>query len=134
MDRHKRKHIIEMFSHYLTGGIVLLKGYDKSEHFHEHPIIVVALFVLGAFIIIATVFHRFFEKRVADFKTLLHLAEFIVLCLVSYYYWQEGKTAIPIIYLLAAMGNLTAAILFFRKKAKLLKTAGVHEATAVEKL
>ncbi len=134
MDRHKRKHVIEMFSHYLTGGIVLLKGYDKSEHFHEHPVIVVALFLLGAFIIIATAFHRSFEKRVADFKTLLHLAEFIVLCLVSYYYWQEGKKAIPFIYLIAAVANLMVAIFFYRKKAKLLKTAGLSAASTVEKL
>ena len=121
----KRNQLRETLSHYLTGIIVLIKGYEKSEHFHEHPYIVIAFFLLGAFIIVATYFHHFFEKQVKEFRSLLHVTEFVVLCLVSYYYWQEGKKALPLAYLLAAIGNLIAAIVFYRKKVKAVKSADV---------
>lgn len=116
-----KKHIRESIAHYLTGAVVIMKGYEKSAHFHEHPFITIALFVLGVFIIIATIFHHWFENRVKSFKSLLHTCEFLVLSLVTYYYYSEGKLALPTVYLLAAIGHLVAAIIFYRKKLQQLK-------------
>lgn len=117
------KQIREAIAHYLTGAVVILKGYEKSEHFHKHPFITIALFALGAFIIIATVFHHFFEKHVKEFKTLLHGCESLVLGLVTYYYYSEGKIALPTVYLLAAIGHAVAAVLLYRKKVRSIKKA-----------
>ncbi len=118
-----RKHLIESFVHYLTGGIVLLKAYDKTEHFRDHPFITIFLFVLGAAIVIATIFHRFLDRHVKEFRTLLHAFEFLVLILISYYYFSEGKKALPSVYLLAATGHAIAAVFFYRKKIKQIKKA-----------
>jgi hypothetical protein len=117
------KHIKETVAHYLTGLIVIVKGFEKMEHFDEHPFIPIFLFALGAFIIIATLCHRFFEQHVKEFKTLLHGCEFLVLCLVAYYYFVEGKKALPAAYLIAAIGHLVAAIVFYRKKVSAIKKA-----------
>ena len=118
-----KKHIRESIAHYLTGLIVLVKGYEKSAHFHDHPFITIALFCLGAFIIIATIFHHWFEKHIKEFKTLLHTCESLVLFLVAYYYFSEGKKGLPIAYTLAAIGHAVAAFFFYRKKVKAIKKA-----------
>ncbi|HRI19652.1 MAG TPA: hypothetical protein PLA68_01805 [Panacibacter sp.] len=112
----KRAAVAEKLSHYLTGFIVILKGIDKAEHFKEHPFIVILLFILGAFIIVATYFHHFFERKVKEFKTLIHITEAVVLLLVTYYYFEEGKTALSFAFLVAAIANFIAAFVLYKKK------------------
>jgi len=116
-----KKHIRESIAHYLTGAIVLLKAYDKSEHFHEHPFITILLVILGVIIILATAFHHSIEKRIGEFKILLHLCEAMVLALVTYYYFSEGKKALPFVYSFTVVGHLIAAYFFYRKKEKAKK-------------
>ncbi len=111
-----KKHIREAVAHYLTGAVVLVKAYEKSEHFHEHPFITVFLALLGVIIILATAFHKSIEKQIGDFKILLHICEALVLALVTYYYFSEGKKALPFVYALTVVGHLVAAWFFYRKR------------------
>lgn len=115
----QKHHPGETFAHYLTAGVVLLKAYEKSEHFHEHPVITILLFVLGALILVATIFSGYFDRHIKDFRIGLHICESLVLLLVAYYYFDEGKKALPAVYLLAAIGHLISAIFFYRKKVRL---------------
>lgn len=125
----KHAAIAEKFGHYLTGFLVILKGIDKSEHFSEHPFVVVLLLILGSFIITATYFHHFFEKKVKEFKTIIHITEGLVLLLVTYYYFEEGKKALPFAFLVASIANFVAAFVLYKKK--ISATRQQHEAVAV---
>lgn len=122
----KAKHVREAVAHYLTGAVVLIKAYEKSEHFHEHPFITIFLAVLGVSIILATAFHHSIEKRIGEFKILLHILEALVLALVTYYYFSEGKKALPVVYSFTVIGHLIAAYFFNRKRIKNKKAVNDH--------
>lgn len=130
MHPHEKNSLRQTISHYLTGVIVLIKGYEKSEHFLDHPVVVVVLFMLGAFIIAATYFHHYLEKKVTEFKSLLLFTEFVVLTIVSYYYWQEGKKALPVAYFIAAIGYLIAGIIFYTRKIKSVQSVSASTESA----
>jgi len=101
---HKH-HPGETLAHYLTGAVVLLKAFDKAAHFNEHPFITVLLFALGGLILIATIFSKYFDRKIKDFRIGLHICESLVLFLVAYYYFSEGKKALPSVDVLAALGR-----------------------------
>jgi hypothetical protein len=72
--------------------------------------------VLGTLILVATIFSSYFDRRIKDFRIGLHICEALVLLLVAYYYFDEGKKALPVIYVMAAIGHFISAIFFYRKK------------------
>lgn len=107
---------LETLAHYLTAAVVLLKGFDKATHFNEHPVTASLLILLGTLILVATIFHRYFTKHFKDFRIILHTFEFFVLIIVAYYYFSEGKRALPSVYVIAAIGHAISAWFFYRKK------------------
>ena len=114
----KKKEQLEKFSHYLAGTLIILKGIEKSEHFDKHPFICIFLFLIGGFIIFANFRHHYFEKHFKEFKIVLFFCEGMVLAVISYYYFAEGKKYIHFFYALGAVMYLIAAIVSYRKKIK----------------
>jgi predicted MFS family arabinose efflux permease len=114
----KAKEKVQGLAHYLAGLVIILKGVDKVEHFSEHPIITIFLFVMGFFIIFATAKHHYFEKRFKDFKVLMFLCEGITLSIVTYYYFREGKKALPFAYLFATIMYFIMTAVTYTKKTK----------------
>jgi uncharacterized membrane protein len=110
------KEKLQGLAHYLAGFVILLKGVDKAEHFSEHPFITIFFFIMGAFIIFATAKHHYFEKRFNDFKVLMFLCEGITLSIVTYYYFSEGKKALPYAYLLATILYFVMALVTYTGK------------------
>jgi uncharacterized membrane protein len=110
------KEKLQGLAHYLAGFVILLKGVDKAEHFSEHPFITIFFFIMGAFIIFATAKHHYFEKRFKDFKVLMFLCEGITLSIVTYYYFSEGKKALPYAYLLATILYFVMALVTYTGK------------------
>ncbi len=109
---------MEKFSHYLAGALIILKGIDKTEHFSKHPFICIFLFLIGGFIIFANFRHHYFEKQFKEFKSVLFFCEGMVLAVISYYYFAEGKKYIHFFYALAAIIYIIISIIFYRKKMK----------------
>jgi len=109
---------LEKFSHYLAGALIILKGIDKAEHFNKHPVICILLFLIGGFIIFANFRHSYFEKHFKEFKSVLFFCEGVVLAMISYYYFDEGKKYIHFFYALAAVIYIIVSIVFYRKKIK----------------
>ena len=108
---------LEKLAHYLAGFVILLKGIDKAEHFREHPFITLFFLAMGLFIGFATYKHHYFEKKFKDFKVLLFLCEAIVLSVVTWYYFNEGKKALPFAYLSATiLYYILAAVTFIKTK------------------
>lgn len=93
----KRKAALEKISHALVGLVLLLKGWDKAEHFESHPFTVVFLFAAGAFIILGAAFHHQIERKVPNFSAFFRVAEGLALILLGFallekssrmpYYW-----------------------------------------------
>jgi len=79
----KRSAFMEMISHMLVGLVLVIKGIDKAEHYRQHPLTVVFLFVAGAFIILGALFHHPIEKKVRNFSALFRVAEGLALIVVG---------------------------------------------------
>jgi ABC-type proline/glycine betaine transport system permease subunit len=105
----------------MTGGIVILKGVAKSDHFHEHPLVPIFLIAIGIFILVATFFHHWFAKRVTEFKSLLYTCEAIALLVVSYSYFSMGKKFLPICFFICSLAYFVIAYVLHLKKVKSLK-------------
>lgn len=114
----KGKEKLLPLAHYLAGIVIILKGIDKAEHFHEHPFITVFFFVIGLFILIATFRHHYFEKRFKDFRVLMFLCEGVTLSIVTWYYFNEGKKALPFAYLFATVLYFVMAAVTYNGRGK----------------
>lgn len=109
LSREKRKQL----AHALAGGIILLKAFDKAEH--GHMIIGILLGIIGLTIILMSIYHHRLAQHVKSFDALVFLAEAVVLGIVSWLYFHDGKTGLPYAYAIASVAYLIAAILFFRR-------------------
>jgi hypothetical protein len=105
-------------AHYLVGFIVIVKGIEKTEHFNEHPLLCLSFFFIGGFILFANYRHRQFEKYFKEFDVILFLCEGLVLTGVSYYYFSEGKKALPYGYLVGAVVYFVVAFSKYMKKSR----------------
>jgi peptidoglycan/LPS O-acetylase OafA/YrhL len=112
----KKSQRLQRFSHYLFGFIVIVKGVEKAEHFDAHPFSCLALFLIGGFILFANFRHHAFKRLFKDINVVLFLCEGLVLIVVSYYLFSEGKKWLPYMYLLAAALYFVAAIARYRKE------------------
>ncbi len=120
MFKIKKNPVLEKFAHYLTAFVVILKGIDKAEHFHEHPFVSIFLILLGVILLLATVFHHTLEKKVKEFKTVLFTCEGLSLLLVSYYFFASGKKLLPSVYLACGIAFLIMAYVFYLRKSRRL--------------
>ena len=121
---------LERLTHYLFGLLVIVKGIEKSEHFGEHPLLCLSMFIIGGFILFANFRHHLFEKYFKDFHVILFLCEGLVLLGVSYYYFSEGRKGLPYAYLVGAVFYMAAAVVKYRKKSRAEKTS-VKEAEVI---
>ena len=98
----KKNIMLGKISHALVGLTLLLKGWDKAEHFNSHPFTVVFLFAAGVFIILGAAFHHQIEKKIPNFTALFHVAEGIALVLIGFAL-LEKSSRLPYFYLFAGV-------------------------------
>jgi len=116
--KRNRNPRIQRLAHYLVGFLVIVKGVEKSEHFSDHPVLCLSLFIIGGFILFANFRHHYFEKHFKEFDVVLFFCEGLVLTGVSYYYFSEGRKGLPYAYLLGAVVYFVVAVIKYRKKSK----------------
>lgn len=114
----KAKEKVQPLAHYLAGFVIIVKGIDKAEHFNEQLFITSFFFIIGLFIVFATFKHHYFEKRFKDFRVLMFLCEGVALSIVTWYYFSEGKKALPFAYLFATILYFVMAAVTYNKKGK----------------
>lgn len=111
-EHGRGKPALEGIAHYLMGAVVVLKGIDKAEHFHEHPWLVVLLFAAGLFIILGTAFLRPIARRIPNFSRLFHAAEGLALVAVGLAL-LEKSARIPYFFLFTGCAYLAFGIFDF---------------------
>lgn len=80
----KRNAVSGKISHALVGLVLLLKGWDKAEHFESHPFTVVFLLAAGAFIILGAAFLHPLERKIPNFSAFFHVAEGLALIVLGF--------------------------------------------------
>ena len=114
MSNHSgRKEILKKIAHFIGGFVIFVKGYDKfAEH---HSPVGVALMVLGVIFIVFALFHSKFPWIEKHEAWLLWLESF-ALALVTYYYFSEGKFALPFVYALCTIAYFVVGITRYRRE------------------
>jgi FtsH-binding integral membrane protein len=102
--------------HFIVAVVLLTKGLDKI--LHHHSFIGWAILLLGLTVLICLIYVKLSKRPHALLELIIHLFESIALFLTTYVYFQEGKTFLPYITLIAGIGFLLATILHLKKHQK----------------
>ena len=102
--------------HFIVAVILLSKGFDKIEH--HHSIIGWTILTFGIIIMSYFIFIKLSKKPHTTLELMMHLFESIALFLTTYVYFHEGKTLLPYVTLIAAIGFLLATILHIKRHKK----------------
>ena len=100
--------------HFIVAFILITKGFDKIQH--HHSIIGWTILTLGIVIFIYFIYSKISKKGHSWLEIIIHLFESIALFLTSYVYFQEGKSLLPYVTLLAAIGFLVTTIIHLKKQ------------------
>lgn len=112
-ETKSRKEIVRKFGHLLGGFVIFLKGYDKFiEH---HSPIGILLMILGVIFAAFALFHHKFPWIEKHEAWLLWL-EAIALALVTYYYFADGRFALPIVYALCSICYFIVGFVRYRQQ------------------
>lgn len=109
----KIKNQLLSIQHFVVSLILMTKGFDKIQHHHSAigwTILLLGIFVFGYFI-----FVKVAKKPHFILELIVHLFESIALFLTTYVYFQEGKTILPYVTLLAAIGFLIATFIHLKR-------------------
>jgi len=104
-----------MVSHYLIGFTLVMKGISKLDHFHHHPLSIIAVFAAGAFIMLGTFFHHPLSRRIPNFTALFHIAEGIALTLVGAILLEKGARIPYFLFFIGAIYLVIGTIQFLAK-------------------
>lgn len=99
-DRTIIREKIARFAHLLAGVVIVLKGVGKIEH-HQNGVGITLIVIGIAFALIA-----FFHEKVPFIKrheAVLLWIEAVVMALVAFSYFSEGKKGLPAAYLLCSV-------------------------------
>jgi CDP-diglyceride synthetase len=115
MNRPAKTDILS-FQHLIVGFLLVTKGYEKIEHHFfliGWIILLMGIAILGYF-----AYLKISKKENKVLQLIAHLFEGIALLLTAYVYFEEGKTYLPYIILIAGIGFLVATILHIFKHKK----------------
>lgn len=107
--------------HFLTGFVLLSKGYSKFEHHHLG--VALLCWTAAAAVLISVLFHRRLERHVHRLEVLINFLEAAVLGSVAYITFHDDKTKQAAVWLLGALVTFLLAItLLVRSKHQRLRS------------
>lgn len=95
--------------HFIVSIILMTKGFDKIQH--HHSFIGWTILLLGIIVLIYFIFLKVSKKSHTTIGLVVHFFESIALFFTTYVYFQEGKTFLPYITLIAGIGFLIITLL-----------------------
>ena len=102
--------------HFIVAVILMTKGFDKIQHHYNY--IGWIIFVFGIAVLAYFIYVKISKKSRSFLELTIHLFESIALFLVTYVYFQEGKTLLPYVTLIAAIGFLIATFIHLKEHKK----------------
>lgn len=102
--------------HFIVAIILMTKGFDKIQH--HYSVIGWTILLLGIIILMYFIFVKLSKKPHSLLKLIIHLFESIALFLTTYVYFQEGKTLLPYVTLIAGIGFLIATFMHLKGEKK----------------
>jgi predicted MFS family arabinose efflux permease len=110
----RRVRLLENVVHYLTAFTIILKGLDKIGAPGKAGYGIV-LVLIGALIVLGTIFHHKLERWLKHFKAITYALEAVVMSIVGYLYLKEGKQLIQYVCFFAAVMFIVALCVYIRK-------------------
>lgn len=99
--------------HFITGGLFLLKGYEKLTH--HYYIIGSTIFSIG----LTVIFYNLYLMRRSGSRLgpeiFIHAAEALVLFLIAYLFFEQDKVYLPYLTAAAGAGYLLSILFLIRK-------------------
>jgi hypothetical protein len=105
--------------HFVVSVILISKGLDKIQH--HHSFIGWTILLLGLIILSYFIYLKLSKKSHSTLDLIIHLFESIALFLTSYVYFQEGKSLLPYVSLIASIGFFIATIIHLKGHKEKLK-------------
>ena len=100
-DRGRRA-ALQKLAHFLTAGVVVLKGFAKLEHPEGYWPLIVFLFAGGAYIAVVTLLHERLHRHMRRIEASVYAIESLVMVAMTWIFVSEGKNAIQYVTALAA--------------------------------
>lgn len=119
-----KKQLLTMH-HFIVAIILMIKGVDKIQH--HHSLIGWTILLLGIIIMVYFIFIKRSKKPYSLLEIIIHLFESIALFLTTYVYFQEGKTLLPYITLIAGIGFFIATFIHLKRKETYSKENNLEE-------
>ena len=95
--------------HLIVAILLMTKGFDKIQH--HHSFIGWTILLLGIIVLVFFIFIKTSKKKYPLLEIVIHFFESIALFLTTYIYFQEGKTLLPYVTLIAGIGFLISTFL-----------------------
>jgi hypothetical protein len=106
------KKILHSLHHFLTAAILITKGIDKIGH---HSVIGATLLLFGLTILVYFIYTLFQEQHNQRLEYVVRWCEGIVALLMAYLFYSEGKTFLPFVFLLSAIGFFISIYVYHKK-------------------
>lgn len=104
---------------YLIGLGIVIKGWEKAEHFGDYPLLVIFLFLAGLLIILGASFHDRIEKKVPNFSAIFHVLEGSALIASAIILLEKGRSRIPyFLFFIGAVYLILGIVRFFTPEKK----------------
>ena len=98
--------------HFIVAVILLSKGFDKIQH--HHNLIGWTILLLGIIVLSYFIFIKLSKRPHSFLELIIHFFESIALFLTTYVYFQEGKSLLPYVTMIAGIGFLIATIIHLK--------------------
>jgi FtsH-binding integral membrane protein len=105
--------------HFIVAVILMSKGFDKIQH--HHNLIGWTILLLGIIVLSYFIFIKLSKKSHSFLELVIHFFESIALFLTTYVYFQEGKSFLPYVTMIAGIGFLIATIIHLKEHYKRLE-------------
>ncbi len=110
-------HRFGTLAHALTGFALALKGYTKMT---DHHAVIGGIILFSGLVIIGYVLYERKQKTHSRMLGVgIHFLEGLALLFTSWVYFEEGKTYLPYVTLIAAIGFFITVPFIYRKNKRL---------------
>ena len=98
--------------HFIVSVILISKGFNKIQH--HHSFIGWTILLLGIIVLSYFIFVKLVKKPHSTLDVIIHFFESMALFLTSYIYFQDGKSFLPYVTLIAGIGFLVATFIHLK--------------------